>query len=162
MIEFASGDMLAFTLTQLEDGEYVDSRAVALVNPVNCAGTMGAGLAAQFKREFPRNFERYRHACMFKRMRIGRVYITYEEGHFIVNFPTKDHWREKSKLEYIERGLTSLVAELPKHDIRSIAIPALGCGLGGLKWSDVLPLIERAACAMPDVRVIVFAPKEKA
>ncbi len=143
-------------------GNILESNADALVNPVNCVGIMGAGLALKFRETFRQNYYEYQYACNRDLVKIGRVFVTKHEPHpWIINFPTKVRPRDKSRIEWIESGLLSLVAEVKTRDIQSIAIPALGCGLGGLSWSDVLPLIERAACAIPDVRVIFYAPKEK-
>ena len=131
------------------------------MNPVNAAGVMGAGLALAFKERFPNNFFAYRTACELGRVRVGTVHIADlgDALPVIINFPTKHHWRDEgSDLSSIRTGLDSLVAEVKKRNLRSVAIPALGCGLGGLEWGNVLPLIERAAGDLPDVRVIVFPP----
>lgn len=152
MIEHASGSIF-------------DADVQALVNPVNCVGIAGKGLAAEFKRRYPDNHRSYVAACKDKRLRPGRVLCclvrdsTPSGLRTIANFATKDHWRAKSDLAWIERGLRSLVETAEGLNIRSIAIPALGCGLGGLLWDDVRPLIEAAANEMPDVRVVVFPPQ---
>lgn len=122
-------------------GNMLDSGAQALVNPVNCVGVMGAGLALQFKRKFPANFIAYRHACKDGLVRPGKVFIFQDKEKYIINFPTKRHWRDKSKLEDIDAGLVDMVAQVKRLGIKSVAIPKLGCGLGGLEWVDVLPLI---------------------
>lgn len=115
----------------------------ALVNPINCVGIMGKGLALQFKKKFPDIYKPYQRACQEKQLYPGKVLSLYSlEGlTYVVNFPTKNHWREKSKLEYIETGLDDLVLNIQDLNIRSISIPALGCGEGGLNWDDVKPLI---------------------
>lgn len=149
MIEVTSGDILA------DDSD-------AIVNTVNCVGVMGRGLALQFKKAWPKNFAAYVAACKRDEVQPGRMFI-YEVGQltglrYIVNFPTKRHWKEKSRMEDIESGLVALVAELRLRGVRSIAIPPLGSGLGGLDWSEVRPLIEAAMLAVPDVRVRIYEP----
>lgn len=148
MIEFKTGDILA---------EDVD----ALVNSVNCVGVMGRGIAQQFKRAFPDNFSAYEAACKRKEMQPGRMFV-FETGQlnprFIINFPTKRHWRGKSRMEDIDNGLQALVEEVRTRDIRSLAIPALGSGLGGLNWSDVRPKVEEAFRSLNDLHVVVFEP----
>jgi O-acetyl-ADP-ribose deacetylase (regulator of RNase III) len=135
----------------------------ALVNTVNTVGVMGKGIALQFKRAFPANYRAYREACARGEVRLGRMFM-FDSGvpgprRYIVNFPTKDHWRSRSRLDDIRAGLDALVDDVAERGITSIAIPALGCGNGGLAWADVRPLIERAAARMPDVRTVVFAPE---
>lgn len=149
MIEYKTGDILA------EDAE-------ALVNTVNCVGFMGRGIALQFKKAWPDNFKAYAVACNKGEVQPGRM-LVFETGRltgprYIVNFPTKRHWRGRSRIEDIESGLTTLVHEIRERKIRSIAVPPLGAGLGGLDWKDVRPLIARAVQGIPDVRVIVFEP----
>src|SRR3989442_11662912 len=149
MIEYKKGDILQ------EDVE-------ALVNTVNCVGIMGRGIALQFKNAYPENFEAYELACRREEVQPGRMFI-FETGQltnpkYIVNFPTKRHWRGKSRMEDIDAGLRSLAAVVRERSIRSIAIPPLGSGLGGLKWGDVRPHIEAAFRDLDDVRVIVFEP----
>lgn len=150
MIEFKMGDILA------EDVE-------ALVNTVNCVGIMGRGIALQFKRAYPENFSSYEAACRRQDVVPGRM-LVFETGQltnprYIINFPTKRHWRGKSRIEDIESGLEALVAEIEGRGIRSVAIPPLGAGLGGLDWADVWARIERALRRLPDVRVVVFEPR---
>jgi len=115
----------------------------ALVNPVNCVGVMGKGLAKEFKERFPENFKVYKMLCENKELKPGKLLVHYNKYNpkYIINFPTKDHWKEKSKLDYIEKGLKTLCIQVNKFKICSISIPALGCGLGGLKWEDVYKLI---------------------
>lgn len=121
-----------------------DSTAQALVNPVNCVGVMGAGLALQFRQRFPGHFRAYGDLCSDGRLVPGSPVLTRAEGEPpIILFPTKNHWREQSHLCDIEAGLLFLETALPRWHILSVAIPALGCGLGGLNWSDVQPLIAR-------------------
>ena len=149
MIEYKIGDILT------EDSE-------ALVNAVNCVGVMGRGIALQFKRKFPENFKAYKTECNRGGMRPGCVFV-YDTGNmhpprYIVNFPTKRHWRGKSRMEDIESGLESLANSIRSHRIRSIAIPPLGSGLGGLKWSEVRARLEVALRELDGVRVVIFEP----
>ena len=135
----------------------------AIVNTVNCVGVMGKGIALQFKNKWPSNFAAYVAACRAGLVRPGRMFIHDLGGlvkpHYIVNFPTKEHWRGASKIGFIRSGLVDLVAQIRRLQIRSIAVPPLGCGNGGLKWSDVHPLIEHAFEGMPEVEIRLFEPK---
>ncbi|MDX2065646.1 MAG: macro domain-containing protein [Fimbriimonadaceae bacterium] len=144
-----------------ESGNLLRAEVEALVNTVNTVGVMGKGVALQFKQAFPENFRTYAKACKSGEVRIGRMFVT-RTGSFmprlIINFPTKTHWQGNSKLEHIETGLADLVRVVRDERIRSIAIPALGCGLGGLRWEDVFPLIQTAFATMPDVEVHVYPP----
>lgn len=147
-------------------GNLLDADAQALVNPVNCVGVMGKGLALQFKQAFPANYAAYRAACGRGEVQPGRMFVT-ETGaqtgpQFLINFPTKRDWRSASRLDDIETGLTALVAEVEVRDIRSLALPALGCGLGGLDWEAVGPRIVNAFVALPDIRVVLYVPQELA
>jgi len=125
-------------------GSIFDTEAEALVNPVNCEGVMGAGLAFQFKQKYPENFLAYWSVCRAGMLRPGKVLVLRIKDQYIVNFPTKDQWRNDAKIEYIESGLVDLRSEMSDRRINSIAFPKLGCGLGNLRWSTVLPLIENA------------------
>ena len=143
-------------------GDILRAEAEALVNTVNCVGIMGRGIALQFKQVFPANFKAYEAACKREEVQPGRMFV-FDTGmlttpRYIVNFPTKRHWRGKSRIEDIESGLSALVNEVRARGIRSIAIPPLGSGLGGLDWSQVRPLIEQAFAALPDVEVQIFEP----
>jgi O-acetyl-ADP-ribose deacetylase (regulator of RNase III) len=143
-------------------GNILDANVEALVNPVNCVGVMGKGLALQFKNAYPDAFVEYLRACRDGQLEPGRVQVV-DIGRptgpcFIVHFPTKRHWRERARLVDVATGLDALVAEVERRNIRSIAMPALGCGLGGLAWADVRPLIERAFAKVPRVRALVFEP----
>jgi O-acetyl-ADP-ribose deacetylase (regulator of RNase III) len=144
-------------------GDILKADAEALVNTVNCVGFMGRGIAAQFKRAFPKNFAAYELACKHGEVRPGKMLVVptgeLVGPRWIINFPTKRHWRGKSRLEDIESGLVALVDEIKRREIRSVAVPPLGCGLGGLDWADVLPRIEQAFAVLPDVRVLVYAPE---
>jgi O-acetyl-ADP-ribose deacetylase (regulator of RNase III) len=149
MIEIASGDILK-------------SEAEALVNTVNCVGVMGRGLALQFKSAYPANFQAYAAACKRGEVQPGRMFV-YETGQstaprFIINFPTKRHWRDKSRMEDIEAGLAALAEEVGSREIRSLAVPPLGSGLGGLEWDEVRLRIEAALRPLVDVRVMLYAP----
>jgi O-acetyl-ADP-ribose deacetylase (regulator of RNase III) len=143
-------------------GNLLTAEAQALVNAVNCVGVMGKGLALQFKQAFPANFKAYEAACAAGVVMPGRMLIHDNAGlvqpRWIINFPTKRHWRDPSRLEDIASGLKSLVADVQRLGIRSIAVPALGCGLGGLDWLVVRPMIEEAFSALPDVHVLLFEP----
>jgi O-acetyl-ADP-ribose deacetylase (regulator of RNase III) len=134
----------------------------AIVNTVNCVGVMGKGIALQFKNKWPENNRAYEIACKLKEVRPGRMFVFDSGGlvkpNYIINFPTKDHWRGKSRIEYIRDGLVDLVEQVKRLGIRSIAIPPLGCGNGGLDWEEVRPLIERAFDDLPDVEVRLFEP----
>ena len=149
MIEYKTGDLLA------EDAD-------ALVNTVNCVGHMGAGIALQFKKAWPENFLAYAAACKNGEVQPGRMFVfeTHElaSPRYIINFPTKRHWRGKSRLADIETGLEALVAEIRRLDVSSVAVPPLGAGLGGLQWKEVRKRIEERLGALPDLRVVVFEP----
>lgn len=143
-------------------GNLLEARAEALVNTVNCVGYMGKGIALQFKQAFPHNFTAYERACERQEVQPGRM-LVFETGlmrnpRLIINFPTKRHWRGKSKIEDIEAGLVALVHEVERRGIRSIAIPPLGCGHGGLSWQTIGPMIRAAFEKTPDVRVLLYAP----
>jgi O-acetyl-ADP-ribose deacetylase (regulator of RNase III) len=132
----------------------------ALVNPVNTVGVMGAGLAYQFKQRFFDNFAAYQAACYKGELKSGRMFVTAtgRKPQWIINFPTKRHWRDQSRIEDIQSGLEDLVRVIHENSIRSVAIPPLGCGLGGLNWADVEPLILAAALQVPGTSVWVYAP----
>jgi O-acetyl-ADP-ribose deacetylase (regulator of RNase III) len=149
MIEYKKGDIFH------EDVE-------AVVNTVNCVGTMGRGLALQFKNAYPENFEFYVAACERNEVLPGKM-LTFKTGRltnpkYIINFPTKRHCRGKSRIEDIDSGLVALVNEIWFLNIQSIAIPPLGSGLGGLKWSSVRPSIENSLGGLVKVRVVIFEP----
>lgn len=143
-------------------GDLLQCNAEAIVNTINCVGVMGKGIALQFKQQYPNNFNAYQEACKANRVQIGKMFITAVNfspyPRFIINFPTKLHWRDPSKLEYIEQGLIDLVAQIRRLGIGSIAIPALGCANGGLEWSRVKPMIEEAFLLLRDVEVYVYEP----
>lgn len=152
MIEYKSGDLLR------EDVE-------ALVNAVNCVGIMGRGIALQFKNAFPENFKAYAAACERNEVQPGRMLVFKTDRltnpKYIINFPTKRHWREKSRIEDIDAGLVALVSEIRSRKIHSIAIPPLGSGLGGLDWANVRPRIEKSFGALDDIRVVIFESRDR-
>ena len=149
-------------MIRIASGNLLEAPVDALVNTVNCVGYMGKGIALQFKQAFPANFKAYEAACKIGAMIPGRM-LVHDHGlliqpRYIINFPTKRHWRGKSRMEDVEAGLTALVIEVRDRGIRSIAIPPLGCGLGGLDWEDVRPRIEAAFTSLPEVDVHLYAP----
>jgi O-acetyl-ADP-ribose deacetylase (regulator of RNase III) len=150
-------------MIQIARGNLLNAEVDALINTVNCDGYMGKGIALQFKQAFPANFKAYEAACKLGEVVPGRMFIHDNGGlvnpRWIVNFPTKRHWRNKSRLEDIASGLSALVADVQRLGIRYIAVPPLGCGLGGLNWSDVRPLIEQAFAPLTDVAVHLYEPK---
>ncbi|MDD3026410.1 MAG: macro domain-containing protein [Aliarcobacter skirrowii] len=151
MIEYKNGDIL------IEDVE-------AIVNTVNCVGIMGRGLALQFKNKFPQNFKEYQLACTNKEVQLGKMFV-HQTGQlinpkYIINFPTKGHWKQNSKIEDISNGLDDLTTIIEKYSIKSIAIPPLGSGLGGLDWKMVKKLIEEKLKNI-NCTVILFEPLEQ-
>lgn len=150
-------------MIKLTQGDLLKQNDVdAIVNTVNCVGVMGKGIALQFKNKWPDNFAKYAAACKAGQVRPGRMFIHDAGGlvkpNYVINFPTKDHWRGASKIEFIRDGLVDLVTQVRRLGIRSIAIPPLGCGNGGLDWAEVRPLIESAFQVLPDVEVRLFEP----
>lgn len=149
MIEFTSGNIL-------------HADVEALVNTVNCVGIMGRGIALQFKNAYPENFAAYARACKVEEVQPGHMFV-YDTGaltnpRYIINFPTKRHWKGKSRMEDIEAGLEDLERVIRRKGIRSIAIPPLGAGLGGLDWGEVRPRIEHAMASLADVQILVYEP----
>jgi len=148
-------------------GDMFSEPVEALVNTVNCVGVMGKGVALEFKNRWPANFKAYKKLCDAKALAPGQMFIfdtkelfTSEGPRFLVNFPTKAHWRSKSKLSYVADGLDALAEKIKYHNIKSIAIPPLGCGNGGLDWIDVKPLIETKLGELDGVEIVVFPPKD--
>lgn len=146
----------------ISKGDILKSDAEALVNTVNCVGVMGRGIALQFKKKFPENFEAYKRACDANELSIGSL-LVFDTGkmfnpRYIINFPTKNHWRAKSRLEDVASGLDALVAVVKDRKIKSISIPPLGCGLGGLDWEEVRPLIVQAFQNLENVQVLLYEP----
>lgn len=145
-ITFCRGDLLA-------------DRAQALVNPVNCPGVMGAGLAAQFRRRWPAMFADYRDTCLAGGLVPGKLHIwRTPDQRYIVNLPTKQDWRHESDLAHVQAGVQALARWVEDQAIASLAIPALGCGLGGLVWPPVRALLERAFPTHPERAVRVYLP----
>lgn len=146
-------------------GNLFEAKTEALINAVNCVGVMGKGIALQFKQKFPAEyFTAYKLACQNGELAIGKVQVFELENvqtnpRFIINFPTKNHWREPSKIEYIESGLQSLVEAVERYEIKSIAMPALGCGLGGLEWAAVRGLVEKFFGEAQNVLILLFSPE---
>ncbi|NEW87147.1 Appr-1-p processing protein [Rhodopseudomonas sp. WA056] len=139
-------------------GDLFESRAQTLLNTVNCVGVMGKGVAEQFKRRFPAMFEDYKARCARGEVRLGEPYLFCDlSGARIINFPTKDHWRSPSRLVDVERGLDHLAAHAAEWGITSLAMPPLGCGNGGLEWTDVAPLIFSKLADLP-IEVELYAP----
>ena len=153
MIRYTTGDILA------EDAE-------ALVNTVNCVGVMGRGIALQFKKAYPQNFQAYAEACERGEVQPGRMFV-YETGaltnpRYIVNFPTKRHWRSNSRMADIDSGLRDLTNVIRERGIRSIAVPPLGSGLGGLEWRHVRPRIEQALSEFDRLDIVIFESRDAA
>jgi O-acetyl-ADP-ribose deacetylase (regulator of RNase III) len=149
-------------MIELTRGDILRSDVEALVNTVNCVGVMGRGIALQFRKAFPENFAAYKAACERREVEPGRMMV-YHLGRLanprlVINFPTKRHWKGNSRMEDVEAGLEALVGEVRSRGIRSIAIPPLGCGLGGLDWREVRPRIEAAFRGLPDVKVLLYEP----
>ncbi|MEJ1960561.1 MAG: macro domain-containing protein [Gammaproteobacteria bacterium] len=139
-------------------GDLFESQAHALVNTVNCVGVMGKGVALEFKKRFPAMFDDYASRCKAKAVRLGEPYLYRDaSGLSIINFPTKDHWRSPARLYDIERGLDYLAEHVVEWGISSLALPPLGCGNGGLEWSEVGPLIHRKLLPLA-LDVEVYAP----
>lgn len=150
-------------MIEIAKGNLLEAPVEALVNTVNTQGIMGKGIALQFKQAFPAMFRDYEKACKAGEVRLGQVHVYNLGGltggpRWIINFPTKGHWREQSRLSDIDAGLRELVATVRHLGIRSIAVPPLGCGNGGLNWTDVRPRIEAAFAELPDVKVQLFTP----
>lgn len=150
MLRYASGDLLT------DDAE-------ALINTVNCVGVMGKGIALQFKRSYPENFRIYKAACLKRDVKLGEVFPVATNSivgpRWIINFPTKGHWKSRSSLQDIRTGLVSLKSFIDKEGVTSIAIPPLGAGNGGLAWNDVKPLLEEFA-ASTSAEVRIYAPSD--
>ncbi len=150
-------------MIDLRQGDILGADADALVNTVNCVGIMGRGIALQFSKAFPEMFKAYRAACDREELRLGTVWVydlnRFENPRYVINFPTKRHWRSKSRIADIDTGLRALVAEVRRLGLRSVALPPLGCGLGGLDWDEIRPRIERAFAELSDVRVLLYEPK---
>lgn len=145
-------------------GDIFSDDSEALVNTVNCVGVMGKGIALGVKKKYPKCFEEYRKDCANRVVRVGKMTVfknTESTSHvkFIINFPTKKHWYNNSEIEWVESGLDSFVIEVKRLGIKSIAIPPLGCGNGGLDWNIVKPLIVSKLSKINDVDFIIYEPK---
>lgn len=147
-------------MISLINGNLLESNADALVNTVNCVGVMGKGIALQFKRKYPKMFNAYQIACERKEICPGKIWI-YKSNltPIIICFPTKQHWYNPSKIEWISEGLDDLRNYILHNNIESIAIPALGCANGGLKFSDVKPLIYEKLENLTSVQISLYNPK---
>lgn len=150
MIEFTQGDILRADVE-------------AIVNTVNCVGVMGRGIALQFKKAYPANFTAYLEACNNKQVQPGKMFVfdtqQLANPRFIINFPTKRHWKGASRIEDIESGLEALISTIQEKQIKSIAIPPLGAGLGGLDWTLVRQRIETYLANLNDVNIFVYEPQ---
>jgi O-acetyl-ADP-ribose deacetylase (regulator of RNase III) len=130
--------MLSYVATSL-----FESPAQTLVNTVNTVGVMGKGIAAEFKRRYPEMFQRYKAFCDRKELQIGQLYVYRTPNKWVLNFPTKKHWRNPSKLDYIKAGLEKFALTYAEQGVSSVSFPQLGCGNGGLQWRDVQPVMEK-------------------
>lgn len=146
-------------------GNLFDAPVDALVNTVNTVGVMGKGIALMFKERFPNNMKAYALACKQHEVVTGKVFVTETAEltgpRWVVNFPTKEHWRAPSQMRWIESGLQDLRRFIVEQQISSIAIPPLGSGNGGLNWDEVKPQIEAALADLPDVQILVYEPTEQ-
>lgn len=146
-------------LTYIE-GDLFSSPAQVLVNTVNTVGVMGKGIALEFKKRYPDMFEEYKSMCDKHNLVIGKLMLWYAADYWILQFPTKEHWRNPSKLEYIEKGLMAFVRKYADYNISSIAFPKLGCGNGELDWKDVKVLMEKYLKDLPIDVYIYLGPGE--
>ena len=143
-------------------GNLLDARVEAVVNTVNTVGVMGKGIALMFKQRFPENFMAYEAACKSGEVQVGKMFVTggveLDGPRWIINFPTKKHWRQPTQIEWVRVGLSALKEVIGEKGIRSIAIPALGCGNGGLNWAIVRPMIAVELGGLTGVDVFVLEP----
>ncbi len=156
-IEFSAGDIF-------------DAQTDAIINPVNCVGVMGKGLALEFKKRFPISSKGYIEACARNIVKIGELFVFTptrdpwwrENGKYVIHFPTKKHWRDPSKLEYVESGVQDFGRVFRSLKIKSVAIPALGCGCGGLDWEIVKPVIMEGLRYVDEkIKVVLFEPEKQ-
>lgn len=151
-------------MIEYRTGNLLEAKADAIVNTVNTVGVMGKGIALMFKEAYPTNFKAYAAACKAGDVKTGTMFVTandeLEGPAWIINFPTKEHWRGNSRMEWIESGLVDLRRVIQEKKIRSIALPPLGCGNGGLEWPDVRSRIEEALSDLDPVQVLVYAPTD--
>lgn len=149
-------------MIRLQRGDILHADVDALVNTVNCVGVMGRGIALQFRKQFPDNFKLYEKACKHGEVEPGKMLVydrnRLDRPRYIINFPTKRHWKGKSRIEDIKSGLKALIDEVRRREIMSIAVPPLGCGLGGLNWGEVRPLIVKAFESLPHVTLDLYEP----
>lgn len=150
-------------MIQLKEGNLLKANVEALVNTVNTVGVMGKGIALQFREAYPENYQAYKSACQKGEVKIGKMHIFFtnqlENPRYIINFPTKQHWRRKSKLSDLKLGLIDLRNVIQELRISSIAIPPLGCGSGGLAWTDVKKLIITELDGLENTEILLFEPK---
>ena len=147
-------------------GNLLDAKVEALVNAVNTVGVMGKGIALAFKKQFPDNMQAYATACKAGEVQTGKMFVTHTKEEvkqatgvkWIVNFPTKQHWRSKSQMSWIEQGLQDLRQFIIDNQVKSIAIPALGAGNGGIDWQIVKPKIEQALADLTEVNIVIYEP----
>lgn len=150
-------DRMGTKITIVSNGDIFNSKCEALVNPVNIKGVMGKGLALAFKTKYPAHFANYQRACKSGEMTTDKV-LAYQEknGPMIICLATKDDWRDSSKIEYVSAGLDDLANQIKALGIRSVAIPKLGCGLGGLDWNRVRPLIAEKMSSLDGISVEIY------
>ncbi len=152
-------------MIEFTEGNLLEADVEALVNTVNTVGVMGKGVALMFKEAYPENFDEYQSACRSKTLQLGKMFVTHRDAFlgpkWIINFPTKAHWRFPSKIEWVERGLDDLKAVIVHNNIRSVALPPLGAGNGGLDWSEVRELMVEKLMDLSDVHVVIYEPTNK-
>ncbi len=153
-------------MIELKQGNLLEVNAEALVNTVNCVGIMGKGIALQFKQAFPENYRRYVQACRRQEVSLGKMFIvpitstTNTHLKYIINFPTKYHWTDPSNIDDIKNGLNSLIEDIQRLHIQTIAMPPIGCGNGGLSWRPVRQQIELAFAKTPNTQLFLFEPSD--
>jgi len=150
-------------MIRIVDGNIFEADTQGIVNPVNCVGVMGAGLAKRFANFYPEMETEYKKKCSQGELKPGKIFVwvidTYDELLYIFNLPTKVDWKDPSKMEYIRKGISALIRTMNEHEVHSVAIPALGCGLGGLKWDDVSQEIIKQFQREPDKTIWLYPPK---
>lgn len=147
-------------IVRLVQGDIFQSCAQTLVNPVNCRGASGKGLALEFSRRWPEMAEAYQQACGRGEVRIGHPFLFRKEDRQVLCLPTKDDWRKPSKYEFIEAGLGAIRDRFKEWEIKSLAVPALGCGLGGLEWDKIKSVIVRYLSDLP-IDIEVYEPEAR-
>ncbi|SFC10645.1 type II toxin-antitoxin system antitoxin DNA ADP-ribosyl glycohydrolase DarG [Salipiger profundus] len=150
---------------EFTEGNLLEADTEALVNTVNTVGVMGKGVALMFKEAFPENFVEYKAACRAKELQVGKMFVTHRRSFlgptWIINFPTKAHWRYPSKMEWVDRGLDDLKDVILRNNIKSIALPPLGAGNGGLEWTEVKRLIVEKLEGLNHVHVVIYEPTRR-